>query len=61
MKDLKALCAIGGIVILESIALIKGIDGTILTMVVATLAGLGGYYIRGNKNDILSREEEYHR
>ena len=61
MKDLKALCAIGGIVVLESIALIKGIDGTILTMVVATLAGLGGYYIRGNKNDILSREEEYHR
>ncbi|RLC76505.1 MAG: hypothetical protein DRI61_13185 [Chloroflexi bacterium] len=61
MKDLKALCAIGGIVVLESIALMKGIDGTILTMVVATLAGLGGYYIRGNKNDILSREEEYHR
>ena len=61
MKDLKALCAIGGIVVLESIALMKGIDGTILTMVVATLAGLGGYYIRGNKNDILSREEEYYR
>jgi len=61
LKDLKALCAIGGIVVLESIALMKGIDGTILTMVVATLAGLGGYYIRGNKNDILSREEEYHR
>ena len=61
MKDLKALCAIGGIVVLESIALIKGIDGTILTMVVATLAGLGGYYIRGAKNDILPREEEHHR
>ena len=61
MKDLKALCAIGGIVLLESIALMKGIDGTILTMVVATLAGLGGYYIRGAKNDILPREEEHHR
>jgi len=61
LKDLKALCAIGGIVILESIALMKGIDGTILTMVVATLAGLGGYYIRGAKNDILPREEEHHR
>ena len=61
MKDLKALCAIGGIVVLESIALMKGIDGTILTMVVATLAGLGGYYMRGNVNDILSREEERHR
>ena len=61
MKDLKALCAIGGIVLLESIALMKGIDGTILTMVVATLAGLGGYYMRGAKNDILPGEEEHHR
>ena len=61
MKDLKALCAIGGIVILESIALMKGIDGTILTMVVATLAGLGGYYIRGGIDGVLSREKEYHR
>ena len=61
MKDLKALCAIGGIVILESIALIKGIDGTILTMVVATLAGLGGYYMKGGVNGVLQRKEEYHR
>ena len=61
MKDLKALCAIGGIVILESIALIKGIDGTILTMVVATLAGLGGYYMRGGVDGVLQRKEEYHR
>jgi len=61
LKDIKALCAIGGIVVLESIALLKGIDGTILTMVVATLAGLGGYYIRGGINGVLSREEEHHR
>ena len=61
IKDIKALVAIGGIVILESIALMKGIDGTILTMVVVTLAGLGGYYMRGNVDGILSREEERHR
>jgi len=61
MKDIKALCAIGGIVILESIALMKGIDGTILTMVVATLAGLGGYYMRGGVDGVLQREKEYHR
>ena len=61
MKDIKTLCAIGGIVILESIALIKGIDGTILTMVVATLAGLGGYYMRGGVDGVLQREKEYHR
>lgn len=61
MKDIKAIVAIGGIVVLESIALMKGIDGTILTMVVATLAGLGGYYMRGGVNDILLRKEESHR
>ena len=61
MKDMKAICAIGGIVILESIALMKGIDGTILTMVVATLAGLGGYYMRGSVDGVLSKREEYHR
>ncbi len=58
MKKIETLAAICGIVILESLAIIKGIDGTILTMVVATLAGLGGYYIRGVKDDILPREKE---
>jgi len=61
LKDMKAICAIGGIVILESIALMKGIDGTILTMVVATLAGLGGYYMRSGVDGVLSKREEYHR
>ena len=61
MKDIKVLCAIGGIVILESIALMKGIDGTILTMVVATLAGLGGYYMRGGVDGVLQRKEEHYR
>ena len=36
------LFAISGIVILEGIALVNGINGTILTMVIAVLAGLGG-------------------
>jgi len=61
MKDLKGIVAIGGIVVLESIALMKGIDGTILTMVVATLAGLGGYYVRGHVDDILLRAKESYR
>jgi len=61
MKDLKGIVAIGGIVVLESIALMKGIDGTILTMVVATLAGLGGYYVRGQVDDILLRAKESYR
>jgi len=60
-KDIRCLFAISGIVILESFAIMNGIDGTILTMVVATLAGLGGYYMRGGVNDILLRKEESHR
>jgi len=35
--------AIGGIVILESIALIMGLNGTILTIAVAAVAGLAGW------------------
>jgi hypothetical protein len=33
------------ITVLEAIALFKGIDGTFLTMVIAVIAGLGGFYI----------------
>jgi len=58
MKKIETITAICGIVILESIALMKGIDGTILSMVIATLAGLGGYYLRGGKNGVLRREEK---
>jgi len=50
-KRLETITAICGIVVLESIALYKGIDGTILTMVIGVLAGLGGYYIRREKED----------
>jgi len=58
MKKIETLASITGIVVLESIALMKGIDGTIFSMVIATLAGLGGYYIRGKgENGILQREE----
>ncbi len=59
MKKIETITAICGIVILESIALMKGIDGTILTMVIGVLAGLGGYYIGGRKEDgILFRAEK---
>jgi len=58
MKKIETITAICGIVILESIALMEGIDGTVLSMVIATLAGLGGYYLRGGKNGVLLREEK---
>jgi len=38
--------AIAGIVILEAIALYQGIDGAALSLVIAALAGLGGYELR---------------
>jgi len=38
--------AVAGIVILESIALMKGIDGQLLSLVIATIAGIAGYTLR---------------
>jgi len=38
--------AIAGIVLLESIALYKGIDGQVLSLVIATIAGIAGYTLR---------------
>lgn len=37
--------AIAGIVVLESIALYKGVNGVVLTMVVGIIAGIAGYKI----------------
>jgi len=42
---IKTICAIGGIVLLECVALSQGIDGIALAAVIAVLAGLGGYTI----------------
>jgi len=45
MKDgsIKAMFAMGCITILESIALMQGIDGQLFTIVTAVVGGLGGY------------------
>lgn len=47
MKDKTILgaVAIGAITVLEGIALYKGIDGTVLSTVVAVIAGLAGYTV----------------
>ena len=39
--------AIGSIAFLEALALLKGIDGVILSMVIAIISGLAGYSIKG--------------
>ena len=43
--------AIMGIVILEAIALMNGIDGQILSLVIATIAGIAGYTLRRVRED----------
>ena len=43
--------AIAGIVILESVALMKGIDGQVLSLVIATIAGIAGYTLRRVRED----------
>jgi hypothetical protein len=44
-SKVEAIAAMFCITVLEAIALYKGIDGTFLTMVIAVIAGLGGFYI----------------
>ncbi len=39
------IAAIAGLVILEAIALFNGINGTLFSLVIAAVAGLGGWAI----------------
>jgi len=41
------LCAIAGIVIIECVALMNGINGRCMTAAIAGLAGIGGFTVRG--------------
>ena len=47
MKDetMKSLAAIGGITLIEIVALLNGINGTMLATTIGILGGLGGYFI----------------
>ena len=40
------ITAIGSIALLEGLALYKGIDGVLFSMVIAVIAGLAGYQLR---------------
>jgi hypothetical protein len=44
-SDLVTCCAIAGVVILEGIALLKGVDGTYLAMAVGALSFIFGWQI----------------
>jgi hypothetical protein len=42
---IKAVAAIAGIVILESVAMLTGHNGTVLRLSIAAIAGLGGFVL----------------
>jgi len=48
-KVLCTVAAICGIVVIEVVALDHGINGTFLTVSIASLAALGGYKLKGIK------------
>jgi hypothetical protein len=39
----RIICAVAGIVILESIAMLSGHNGTLLRLALVAIAGLGGF------------------
>ena len=56
IKGVTVIVAITGIVVLDSIALMNGINGTIFTLAMIAIAGLAGYemtdilkYFKGGK------------
>uniref|UniRef100_A0A6M3XSI6 Uncharacterized protein n=1 Tax=viral metagenome TaxID=1070528 RepID=A0A6M3XSI6_9ZZZZ len=46
------IAAMAAIVILEAIALLKGIDGAIFGIAIAAIAGLGGYEVKVLRNKV---------
>lgn len=43
---MKTIVAIIAVVLIEGFAIYKGIDGTVLGIAIAVIAGLGGYQIK---------------
>lgn len=55
---MKTVAAIVGIVVLEGIALYQGVDGAMLSTVVAILAALGGYEIGKGKSSVQNEQRK---
>lgn len=49
---IKCVAAIAGIVLIEIVALLNGIDGVLLSATIAVIAGLGGYALRPKIEEI---------
>ena len=45
LKEIKVMIALIGVIIMECYALSQGINGTGLSLAIATIAGLGGYEV----------------
>ena len=46
VKSVTVISAILGVVVLNSIALVNGIDGMLCTLAIVAIAGLGGYELQ---------------
>jgi len=46
----KTITAIIAVTILEAIALLKGVNGAMLSICIAAIAGLGGYELASKRN-----------
>jgi len=57
MPAIAPILAIIGLVILESIALSKGINGVVFAGVAAAIGGLGGYEIKVIKDKVSKKKE----
>lgn len=51
ISTIKVLFAMGCITLLEAVAMMQGIDGSLLGLVVAAIAGLGGYELHKRKTE----------
>ncbi|GAH66407.1 unnamed protein product [marine sediment metagenome] len=54
-KLVTTLSAIAAIVYLERIAIMAGVDGWLLALAMAAIAGLGGYELKGWREKIASK------
>jgi len=55
LKLVTTLCAIAAIVYLERLAIMAGVDGWLLGLAMAAIAGLGGYELKGWREKVASK------
>lgn len=56
--SIETVCAMACITILEIVALLKGIDGMMLSTSIGVIAGLGGFWLGRNQSSRKQTPEE---